>query len=47
MTHLFCFLLDLFLSSLPSLHLLEALGEHARLLVLEHDDEIKDGAEPR
>ena len=35
----------LLLSCLSPLHLVQTLGEHGRLLLLEHDDQIKDGTQ--
>ena len=35
----------LLLSCLSSLHLLQTLGEHGCLLLLEHDDQVKDGTQ--
>ena len=35
-------LLLLLLSRLPPLHLLQTLGEHGCLFLLEHDDKVKD-----
>ena len=45
MTYLSSPLVLLLLSCLSPLHLLQTLGEHGRLLLLEHDDQIKDGTQ--